>query len=787
MLGEPEGAPPKWGEPNHSGDACPLPEGADVDACPVSGRLVRLTAEEGTDHAVEEGGVPKEHVLIKEDWCQEFSSHSIGDLQFDSSGALYASGGDGASFYNADYGQFGWPQNNECGDPPSGVGGLEEPPTAEGGALRAQDARTPGDPTDLNGSIVRVDPDTGEGLPGNPMHASLDPNMRRIVGYGFRNPFRFTIDPTTNELYVDNVGWNEYEEMDRFPTVPSQAYNSGWPCWEGPEFAYVGVGLNLCDQLLAEEPDASSQPFFYYTHTGGVTPEDPCPTVRGSAITGITFYEASAFGPEYHGALFFADAVRGCIYVMFPGEDGRPDPNTAKPFMTEATPYAGVDLEVGPEGDLYYVSLAEGQIHRIAHFTGNQPPVARLTADHISGASPLHVEFSAAGSTDPEGEPLKYEWDSNEDGVYTEPSTEEVAIARDFEEEIVEGRPKNPVIAVRVTDAQGAQSTAKITVYPGDTPPEPKIVEPGESSPGSGIADFEWHVGQPIEFKGEGTDAEDGVLEKTSLNWNSRVLHCPFGPENCHFHPLRAFPAVTQGTLTAPDHDYPSRIVLTLTATDSRGLAATKTLELEPHPVHLQIESQPAGIPITASLRTEAAPFELIVIEDSQVTLSAPQTAKLGGTEYTWTGWSDGKARVHTIEAGSAATYKATYTAVKEPPKEEESPPSKEEKAAQSPPGATSPPSPPVAPSTSIGFHPGKRTKSTTARFTFTAGVSGGKFRCELDSRPFRTCRSPMVFKHLKPGAHILQVAAVDASGAVDPTPAVFKWTVLAAARRGHR
>ncbi len=730
MLGEPEGAPPKWGEPNHSGDACPLPEGADVDACPVSGRLVRLTAE--GDHAEEEGGVPKEHVLIKEDWCQEFSSHSIGDLQFDSSGALYASGGDGASFYNADYGQFGWPQNNECNDPPSGVGGLEEPPTAEGGALRAQDARTPGDPTDLNGSIVRIDPDTGEGLPGNPMHASLDPNMRRIVGYGFRNPFRFTVDPATQELYVDNVGWNEYEEMDRFPTVPGTAYNSGWPCWEGPEFAYVGVGLNLCNQLLAEEPGASQQPFFYYTHTGGVTPEDPCPTARGSAITGITFYEGSAFPAQYHGALFFADAVRGCIYAMFPGEDGRPDPNTAIPFMTEATPYAGVDLEEGPEGDLYYVSLAEGQIHRIAYFSGNQPPVARVTASAIAGASPLHVEFSAAGSTDAEGEPLEYEWDTNEDGIYTPPSTGEVTVARDFEEELVEGHPKNPIVSLRVTDAHGLQSTAKITIYPGDTPPEPEIVEPAESSPGSGKANFEWHVGEPIEFKGKATDAQDGELEKTSLDWNSRVLHCPFGPETCHFHPLQAFPGVTQGTLIAPDHDYPSRIVLTLRATDSRGLAVTKTLELEPHPVQLQIESQPAGIPLTAGLQTAATPFGLKVIEGSNVTLSAPASATVGGTSYEWIGWSDGGARAHTVKANAPATYKAIYAASKT-----ESPPPKEEKTSSSPP--TSPlVGPQIAPSTLIGFHPRRRTQSGTARFTFSASVVGSQFRCELDSRPFR-------------------------------------------------
>ena len=57
---------------------------------------------------------------------------------------------------------------NPCGDPPGGAGGSMTSPTAEGGALRAQDVRTTGDPTGLNGAMLRVDPDTGDPLPDNP-------------------------------------------------------------------------------------------------------------------------------------------------------------------------------------------------------------------------------------------------------------------------------------------------------------------------------------------------------------------------------------------------------------------------------------------------------------------------------------------------------------------------------------------------------------------------------------------------------------------------------------------
>ncbi len=104
------------------------------------------------------------------------------------------SGGDGASFDFVDYGQDGSPLN-PCGDPPGGIGGALTPPSAEGGALRSQDLRTPLDETSLDGALLRVDPATGAGLPDNPNAASGDPNARRIVAYGMRNPFQVEHKP----------------------------------------------------------------------------------------------------------------------------------------------------------------------------------------------------------------------------------------------------------------------------------------------------------------------------------------------------------------------------------------------------------------------------------------------------------------------------------------------------------------------------------------------------------------------------------------------------------------
>jgi glucose/arabinose dehydrogenase/PKD repeat protein len=744
VLGEP-GAAPKWSGPQPEGDPCPKPADADVDACPVSGRLVRLTAN--GDHAVESAGAPAEKVLV-EDWCQQFSSHSIGDLQFGPEGALFASGGDGASFTSPDYGQFGWPQKNQCGDPPVPKGGEQKPPTAFGGSLRSQNIES------LDGSVIRIDPETGAGMPDNPMATSLNANARRIIAYGFRNPFRFAIDPATDEVYVDNVGWDTYEEIDRFSTVPSPAYNSGWPCYEGPGInpAFQSLELDACEALY-EQPGSTAPPFFYYQHGVPVTPEDPCPDGFGSAITGNAIYAGSAFPASYHGALFFADSVRGCVYVMFSGEDGRPDPTTVMPFLTEGG-YPGVDLEEGPEGGLYYTVLFEGaeyaphsgSIHRISYSSGNQPPVAHLTADKEFGPTPLEVHFDASGSTDADGEALSYEWDLEGTGSFGAPSKTAKTKTKTF------SGTANHTVAVRVTDEHEASSVDRVTIYPGDTPPEPEILAPSPS--------LQWHVGEPIQFEGVAHHA-GGDLPSTNLDWNSRLFHCPSA---CHAHPLQAFPAVDSGTLVAPDHDYPSHIDLTLTATDARGLSASTTISLQPRTVKLDFDSSPSGLTLTAGQLTRPGPFQVTAIEDAKITVAAPATAQSGGKAYSWTGWSDGGARVHTIEAGASATYTASYSTPAGP--ELPSPP----------PGGSGESLPPR---TLLGAHPSARTRSTSAKFAFSSNERDARFQCKLDKKAFKPCSSPQRYRRLKPGRHEFRVFAVDSSGAADATPAKFSWRVL--------
>jgi glucose/arabinose dehydrogenase len=344
------GPAPKYGQPNVDSDPCPTnPTG---DGCEVSGRLSRLSKQD----------IQMTETVLIEDWCQVFPSHSIGDLKFGPDGALYMSGGDGASFTAADFGQLGKPVNF-CGDP-----------SGEGGALRSQDILSRGDPLNLNGTILRLDPasDLNGGHPAgpllnNPSISSPDMNERRIIGYGLRNPYRFTIRPGTNELWIGDVGWSTWEEINRIVDPTAGVVNFGWPCYEGNNLQTSYDQQQLC-KILYNTGNAA-KPYFTYNHNTAIAPGDKCGT-GGSSITGLAFYDSDRFPAQYHQALFGADYSRSCIWVMFPGTNGLPDINYRKTFHTTAE--SPVDLQVGPDGNLYYADL-EGTVRRIKFGSGSAP------------------------------------------------------------------------------------------------------------------------------------------------------------------------------------------------------------------------------------------------------------------------------------------------------------------------------------------------------------------------------------------------------------------------------
>jgi glucose/arabinose dehydrogenase/PKD repeat protein len=637
------GTAPRWGSPGVTSDSCPTPPGATADGCVVSGRLSRLRVDPNTNTMT-----GSEQVLI-EDWCQQYPSHTVGSLVFGSDGALYVSGGDGASFNFADYGQDGNPLN-PCGDPPGEPGTLLAPPTAEGGALRSQDLRTSGDPVGLSGSILRVDPATGNALPENPLISNSDPNARRIIAHGLRNPFRQTLvaRPGTDEIWVGDVGWGRWEEINRIANpTDSNVENFGWPCYEGHgrQSGYDGQNLDICENLYGQA-NAVSAPYFTYQHGTQVAGEN-CATGNGSSITGLAFYKGGPYPDEYDDALFFADHARRCIWVMQKGTNGLPNPGQLKPFVTDAE--NPVDLEIGPNGDLFYVAL-NGTIRRIQYASANQPPIARATANPTGGAVPLTVSLDGSGSSDPDGETLTYEWDIDGDGAFDDSTSSQPTYTYDTTGDYQVG--------LRVTDSQGASDTLDqpLTISAGNTAPTATIDSPSSTTT--------WKVGDNISFSGSATDQQDGSLAASSLTWSLIMHHCS-SQSSCHEHQVQDFAGVASGSFVAPDHEYPSYLELRLTANDSGGLTHTRSLRLDPETVELSFGSDPAGLQLTVGSASGTTPFSRTVIVGSNNSISATSPQVLGGTTHEFASWSDGSAQSHDIVApATATTYTAVYTPV---------------------------------------------------------------------------------------------------------------------------
>jgi glucose/arabinose dehydrogenase len=318
------GTAPRWGIAGVTGDGCPSPPGATSDGCVVSGRLSRFQDLGGV------AGGP-EQVLI-EDWCQQYPSHSVGQIVFGTDGALYVSGGDGASFTFTDWGQDGSPVN-PCGDPPVPVGGNQSPPDARGGALRSQSLQRPsGDPIVLSGTVLRVDPDSGAALPTNPNFSHPNPNARRIVAYGLRNPFRLTARPGTSEIWVGDVGWEAWEEINRIRVPTAGVANFGWPCFEGDgrQSGYDAANLTICENLYTQGPAAIVPPVLAYNHSDRVVSGESCPP-GSSSISGLAFYSGGNYPGAYNGALFFSDYSRECIWAML-----NPPPASLPPGLVAA-------------------------------------------------------------------------------------------------------------------------------------------------------------------------------------------------------------------------------------------------------------------------------------------------------------------------------------------------------------------------------------------------------------------------------------------------------------------
>lgn len=327
---------------DYVGDPLAGPDGAGNRA----GRLVRVTADVATDYtSVVEGSevvilgtnsvwvnfngfvnstidstVPPAGILEDGSNLSDFiaadsTSHSVNSIMFGPDGALYVSIGDGSSFNRVDTRAF-----------------------------RVQDI------DNLSGKILRIDPITGEGLPDNPFFNG-DPlaNQSKVYQYGLRNPFRFAIDSRNGQLYVGDVGWTNWEEIN----AGEPGANFGWPFYEG------GSSGNQPTIQYSTTPEAIA---FY---ASGQLANAPLIALSHSAdninaLIAGDIYLGSAYPSEYFGNLFFNDLGQGIVRRVSFDASGAVE--QIQVFATGAI--FVVQIIQGPDELLYYVDLDDGLIGR---------------------------------------------------------------------------------------------------------------------------------------------------------------------------------------------------------------------------------------------------------------------------------------------------------------------------------------------------------------------------------------------------------------------------------------
>ncbi len=231
---------------------------------------------------------------------QPTHNHNAGDLAFTSDGYLYIALGDGSRGNDT----FGNGQNLET----------------------------------LLGAVLRIDVDNptdglNYGIPSDNPFAGNDQGYREeIYAYGFRNPWRFSFDAETGELWLGDVGETAWEEID----LVTAGGNYGWPITEGP----ACYRTQTCDQTDL------TLPIWTYDHE------------IGRAITGGYVYRGRA-ASELYGAYIYADWAERKVWMLQPGQENNPV-NIQLDTPTKFFSGFGEDKD----HELYAVSYFTGEIYR---------------------------------------------------------------------------------------------------------------------------------------------------------------------------------------------------------------------------------------------------------------------------------------------------------------------------------------------------------------------------------------------------------------------------------------
>lgn len=202
---------------------------------------------------------------------QPFANHNAGDLNFGPDGNLWIAMGDG------------------------------------GGGCDPLDASQ--DPLELLGKTLRIDVDGGSpyAIPGDNPFVGPDGIDDEIWSFGLRNPFRFSFDRTTGDLWTSDVGQNAWEEINVAPASSLGGENYGWDCREGAHDASdpLPEGSNCGTTAACTGPFV--EPVHEYDH------DDGCSVIGGYV------YRGASYASLINGYYFFADICSNNLWALSPG------------------------------------------------------------------------------------------------------------------------------------------------------------------------------------------------------------------------------------------------------------------------------------------------------------------------------------------------------------------------------------------------------------------------------------------------------------------------------------
>lgn len=269
-----------------------------------------------------------------------FRNHNSGQLAFGPDGYLYIAMGDGGS--------GGDPFNN------------------------AQDLST------TFGKLMRVDP-TNEGYdipPSNP-YAGMEGVAEEIWASGLRNPWRFSFDALTGDLWIPDVGQNAWEEVNYTPASSTGSENYGWSCREGLHFFKAD-----CDN----NGEPFTDPISEYAHS-----EDPAYFCSGS-ITGGFVYRGDQY-PDMYGKYIYTDFCTGVFRTTY--WDGSA---WVTAELGNFTPFAYSTFGQDINGELYVANKTNGTIYKVTD--GGGGAFARIPAEAETHVNNITTDRTNANQID---------------------------------------------------------------------------------------------------------------------------------------------------------------------------------------------------------------------------------------------------------------------------------------------------------------------------------------------------------------------------------------------------